>query len=651
MCGITGFIDWDNIDSRDSSASILEKMNNSLMHRGPDSSGIWFDSSQKVFLGHTRLSILDLTDQGHQPMISSSGRFCISFNGEIYNHYDVRKLIKKSNPTYKWKSESDTETILESFNFLGVDKTLEIIEGMFAIVLFDTINEKIYLIRDKFGEKPLYISSDLTQSHYFFSSDLDALRLHHRFKGNLDNLSLEGFLKNGYVPSNRSIYASIKKLEAGSYNLIDLRSRTMSTKRYWNSIEEAIRSKDAYFQGNDADASDALVGLLKKKISNQMISDVPIGCFLSGGIDSSLIASIMQDVSSRPIKTFTIGFEEEGYDEAIYAKEIAGVLGTDHHESYITFDEAIKSVPDLNLAYTEPFSDSSQIPTLLLSKEAKKVVSVALTGDAGDELFCGYDRYTHSQKISSILSYLPMNLRSKVQSVLQKKNIKDVKILLSLVDKFIPFYSSHKYLGDKILKSVFLLDKGSYEEIYDSLISIWHIPNEPLLDKESKFSYSPLHRNYLTDIENAMLIDTENYLSEDILVKVDRASMWHSLETRIPFLDHETYKFAWSLPLEMKLKNKESKFILKKSLENYLPNELFTRPKKGFSIPLDSWLRGPLRDWSEDLLSKKSIESSDIFSYETVNKIWIEHLEGDRNWQSRLWTVLMFQSWYKERKA
>ena len=651
MCGVTGFIDWNNSDSRDISASVLTKMNNALMHRGPDSSGIWFDASQKVFLGHTRLSILDLSEHGHQPMTSNSGRFCISFNGEIYNHQNIRKKIEKNNPSHQWKSESDTETILESFNLFGVDQTLEIIEGMFSIALFDIENQILYLIRDKFGEKPLYVSNDINQSHFFFSSDLDSLRIHHRFKIDLDHISLQGYLKNGFVPKERSIYSSIRKVEAGTYSKVDLISRTVTTSKYWNSFEEALKSRQEPFEGSYEDASCALIGLLKKKISNQMISDVPIGSFLSGGIDSSLITSIMQEMSSRPVKTFTIGFEEEGWDEALYAKRIANTLGTDHHESYLTFDQAIKNIPNLSLAYSEPFADSSQIPTLLLAREAKKVVTVALTGDAGDELFCGYDRYKMSSKIWHLLSSLPIGFRIKVRNFLHNKNIKDISLFLNLLDRYAPFYSSPKYLADKILKSIFLLDKGSFEEVYDSLISIWHVPQEPLLNNFTSIFNSPfLSKNgSISNIENSMLNDTENYLSEDILVKVDRASMWNSLETRIPFLDHETFKFAWSLPQKMKLKRGESKSILKKSLESFVPRELFHRPKKGFSIPLDSWLRGPLRDWSEDLISKESIESSEIFSYEVVNKIWMDHLEGNRNWQARLWTVLMFQSWYKQR--
>ncbi len=651
MCGITGFIDWDNFDPRDTSISVLTKMNSVIEHRGPDSSGIWFDISQKVYIGHTRLSILDLTDQGHQPMISTSGRFCISFNGEIYNHQTIRKKIEKNNPSHLWKGESDTETILESFNLFGIDKTLEMIEGMFAIALFDIKNEKLYLIRDKFGEKPLYISNDSTQSHYFFSSDLDSLRLHHRFKIDLDNISMQGYLKNGYVPKDRSIYASIMKLEAGSYTLVDLNSRSVTNKKYWNSFEEALESRKEPFEGNYEDASQALIQLLKRKISNQMISDVPIGSFLSGGIDSSLVTSIMQEVSSRPIKTFTIGFEEEGWDEALYAKKTANILGTDHHESYLTFDEAVKCVPDLSLAYSEPFADSSQIPTLLLAQEARKVVTVALTGDAGDELFCGYDRYKVSQKIWNLLSLLPKSLRLKLQTFLSKKDIKDVTLFLNMVDKYLPFYSTPQYFGDKILKSIYLLDKGSFEEVYDSLISVWHSPQEPLLNNISGIFNSPFlfQNESINNFENSMLNDTENYLTEDILVKVDRASMWHSLETRVPFLDHETFIFAWSLPLEMKLKKGESKSILKKSLESFVPRHTFNRPKKGFSIPLDSWLRGPLREWAEDLISQQSINNSEIFSYKVVNKIWTEHLEGSRNWQARLWAVLMFQSWYKER--
>ena len=651
MCGIAGFIDWDKGNSFDASISVLESMNKTLKRRGPDSSGIWFDSTQRIFLGHTRLSILDLSEHGHQPMCSSTGRFCISFNGEIYNHLEVRKSIENIGFNINWKGDSDTETIIESFNALGIYKTLEMVHGMFAIILYDTLDEKVYLIRDRFGEKPLYMTSDITKPYFFFASDLDALLMHPNFDKELDNLSLVNYMKYGYVPRDRSIYSSMKKLEPGTYCVINLKERTNHSRTYWDSVEEAINSQSEPFRGSFEDASHVLNNLLKTNISNQMLSDVPLGSFLSGGIDSSLITSIMQSESSEKIKTFTIGFEEEAWNEAVYANEIAEQLGTDHHQSYLTFDNAIKSVPNLAHSYSEPFADSSSIPTMLLCQETKKQVTVALTGDAGDELFCGYDRYVFSKKIWKILNLSPLGLRKKIKSFLEKKHINDVSLLTEFLDKCIPFYESPRYLGDRILKSIYLLDKGSFHQIYDALVSIWHIPNQPLLNQGLKFFPPIFHNDLLNDIEVSMLTDTRNYLSEDILVKVDRASMFYSLETRIPFLDHDTFKFAWSLPLEMKLRKGETKSILKNSLAQFLPIELYDRPKKGFSIPLDNWLRGPLRDWTESLITKESIQRTNVFSHQAIDTIWQEHLKGTRNWHLRIWSILMYQSWHEERRV
>ena len=652
MCGINGFLDLKNIHNKDEALNIIKIMNSKVLNRGPDDTGEWGDERQGVYLGHQRLSILDLSISGHQPMTTELNRYHIVFNGEIYNHLELRSALEDLSNKVIWKGSSDTETLIRCFEAFGIEKTLQLIDGMFAMAIWDSRVNKLFLVRDRFGEKPLYCSKwNPSNSYFLFSSDLNALTSHLGFSSTVDRYSLSSYMKSGYIPRDRSIYSEVQKVLPGTMMEIDLSTKNVRTKVFWDSIEQAEESLDNKFQGSKSDALDSLEALLKKKVSNQMLSDVPLGSFLSGGIDSSLITCIMQSVSKDPITTFTIGFEEDHWDEAGYAKEISERLGTNHIETYINYNDALQEIPSLGSVYSEPFADSSQIPTMVVSKIAKQHVTVALSGDGGDEVFGGYSRYFLAQKIWSILSFIPGPLKKAVRTLLLKKTASQINNIFNLI-KLSSRVNSGEEIGDKILKGLNLLPAESYESMYKRLNSIWDeteslVLNSGSYQEELNFNIFP---SSLGNIEKSMLYDTVSYLSEDILVKVDRASMAYSLETRIPFLDAEIFKFAWSLPLSMKLDKNKGKLILKDLLVRFLPEDLFNRPKKGFSVPLAHWLRGPLKDWAESLLQKDRIEEEGYFCYELVDRTWKEHLSGTRNWQSRIWTILMFQSWLEENK-
>ncbi|WP_334120297.1 asparagine synthase (glutamine-hydrolyzing) [Limnobacter sp.] len=652
MCGIVGFISAKTPVKFDINES-LEKMCQALKNRGPDAGGAWVDNTYGVGLGHRRLAILDVSPAGSQPMTSSNGRYVLAFNGEIYNHRELRKSLsslelsrfkssKLENYDIIWNGQSDTETILACIERWGIKTTLEKANGMFAIALWDRANCSLTLARDKFGEKPLYYGwqGKGSESVFLFGSELSALKCHPVFESNINRDSVSLFMRHNCVGGENSIYSGIQKLQPGHYLTVSNKSHTLEPKAWWslsNIIMQGVRQP---FLGSLEDATNKLEELLNNAVSMQMIADVPLGAFLSGGVDSSTIVALMQAQSSRPVRTFSIGFHEIGYNEAEHAKAVASHLGTDHTELYITPEQALAVIPQLPSLYSEPFADSSQIPTYLVSHLARQHVTVSLSGDAGDELFCGYTRYQVTARLWGKISCLPGPLR---------------KIAAWLIKSFPPHswdklgrLLSVSRAGDKLHKGADLLNSASVNELYKGMVSHWSDPASLVIgstEPATALTNSLDALKELGDVERMMALDMLTYLTDDILVKVDRAAMGVSLETRVPFLDHNVVEFAWSLPLEYKLRNGVTKWPLRQVLYRHVPQKLIERPKMGFGVPIDQWLRGPLRDWAESLLSDSRLRADGFFRPEPIRQKWQEHLSGQRNWQNHLWSVLMFQAW------
>jgi asparagine synthase (glutamine-hydrolysing) len=613
VCGISGFFTQRNYDI-DSAISYLVDMNDQLYKRGPDDKGYWYDEVNKIGLAHRRLSIIEISKAGHQPMISFSGRYIIIFNGEIYNHLNLRKDIIN----YPWKGSSDTETLLASIELWGVPETLEKIEGMFAFALWDKDEKKLILARDRIGEKPLYYGWQ--GKTFLFASELKAFLKHPEFNKEIDREALELYVRNGYVPSTKSIFNGINKLQPGCYLSISINdpiNDIIKINKYWDFLNVVKAGHDNPFKGNTNEALFVLENLLIKSVSQQMLSDVPLGAFLSGGTDSSLIVSLMQSISNQPIKTFTIGFEEKIYNEAHYAKNIANHLKTDHTELYVSSKEAMEMIPEMSLIYDEPFADASQIPTFLVSKLAKKSVSVTLSGDAGDELFGGYDRYDNTIKTWNKLNRVPYSARN-------------------IISKFFP---NKSYVEGLLSHNI--------DEFYNYMNSQWKGINDLVVNtKNHQIESNLVFSEFEIPKERLMINDTLKYLPDDILVKVDRAAMANSLETRVPLLNHKIVEFAWSLPLNVRCRDNITKWPLKQILYKYIPEGLLNRPKMGFGIPIGIWLRGPLKEWAENLLSIERLSEDGFFNVSEVRKAWNQHLSGKYDRHYWLWTILMFQTWY-----
>lgn len=615
MCGIVGFI--DSFSPKRDIKALIGKMSKSIAHRGPDDEGVWVDENKYIALGHRRLSILDLSKEGHQPMISSNERYIIVFNGEIYNHIAIRKEIG----LHHWRGTSDTETILEGFAKWGVEKTIAKLVGMFSIALYDREKRELFLIRDRMGEKPLYYG--IINGCLFFGSELKSFDFHPLFKPSISLKALSGFLQNGYVCGDASIYEEIKKVPPGAFVRIIIDDSIPVVKqvnKYWDLENVARRSQENQFSGNFIEACNELESLLVESIKGQMQSDVPVGAFLSGGTDSSLVVALMQHLNSNPVNTFTIGFHDKKFNEAEYAKSIATHLKTNHSELYITENDLLSVVPDLSSIYDEPFADSSQIPTILVSRLAEQNVKVVLSGDGGDELFFGYDRYPRTlsqwKKVSRI-PFLFRNigshffLRHPIQQILKSKNVLDFYKVLNAQWKFSP---------DIVRESNYYLDS---KEQYCQAIG---------------------------EANNLMLKDQMEYLPNDILVKVDRAAMSTSLETRVPLLDHRIVEFSWSLSVNA-IRSHEgiTKAPLKSILYKYVPREYVDRPKRGFAVPLHSWLRNSLKDWAEDLLSEKKLKNSGFFDVKAIRNEWSRHINNNEDRHYSLWAILMFQAWYENK--
>ena len=637
MCGIAGIIGSNSFGNQ-----LLKQMIACLHHRGPDHTGLWISDHNQVGFCHARLAVQDISSNGNQPMASKSGRYKIVYNGEIYNHNDLRaKLAEHYN--IKWDGFSDTETLLALVDNYGLHNALNMIKGMFAFALFDQHSNKVYLARDRFGEKPLYYGK--VNSNWVFASELSPFPSVPGFSAEINRYALQLYLQYNSIPAPQSIFKDIWKVEPGQVIAIRIDNNSIEKEYYWE--YETLITKNPYNYDTTSfnDLMSQLDLRLTRAVSSQLISDVPLGAFLSGGIDSSLIAAIAQKNSSNNLKTFSIGFDIPEYNEAEHAANVAKHLGTEHREIYVSSNDALDVIPKLNQIYDEPFADSSQIPTYLVSKAARGDVTVCLSGDAADELFGGYNRYLAADQIWGKLSKVPQPVRIMIARLM--KTIKPStysKISASILG---PQYGD---IGDKIHKALPMMGAHSVDDLYKYFVS--QIPDtENWLLNASALPVSHFelrsnnHLPNLSSVELMMLKDIKGYLPTDILAKVDRAAMSISLETRVPFLDVDVVEFAARLPLKHKIKGQNKKHILRQLLYQYVPQDLVDRPKMGFGVPLASWLRGPLREWAESLLSEEKLKDEGYFNPTLVRAKWLEHLSGKRNWQHQLWNVIMFQSW------
>lgn len=635
MCGITGFIDLKSQLTSEDALSCLLQMTHSLHHRGPNDHGTWIDPAAKLALGQTRLSILDLTEHGHQPMHSNCGRYVLVYNGEIFNHLQIRKELNTS-----FTGHSDTETLIEALAKWGIEKTLPKLNGMFAFALWDKHNQELTLVRDRLGIKPLYWG--LNENTFYFGSELKPLKHLPLLPRKINQEALYEYLHYAYVPTPLSIFQNVHKLRPG-YILKYRPGQEPVEICYWSIAEKAQKGLSDLIPVNQTtEAIHQLEEFIKDAVSLRLISDVPIGAFLSGSVDSSTVAAIMQEISNTKIKTFSIGFEDKGYDESRYSKQVAKYLNTDHTELIVNPQQVLDVIPLLPHIYDEPFADSSQIPTYLVSKLARESVTVALSGDGGDENFAGYNRHRFSQSSTyKFMNKIPYGWRKIMANILSLPSPSHWDKLAH----FIPASKRPRQLGDKIAKFAGLMDYKTREDIYDSLISCIQQPEDLLNNPYPSSSLKPQSQfdNFLNLMQ---LLDTTGYLPDDILTKVDRASMATSLEARVPLLDYRIVEFSWRLPTELKLRNGTSKWILREILYKRVPKKLIDRPKMGFALPIDQWLRGPLKDWSYSLLERNTVNT--YFNPFQVKQMLEDHHSGRRNYQHQLWTLAMFQQWYEK---
>jgi asparagine synthase (glutamine-hydrolysing) len=634
-------------------------MADALVHRGPDDAGVWVAAQVGFALGHRRLSIVDLSMAGHQPMSSADGQWVIAFNGEIYNHLELRAALTAQGVDHDWRGHSDTETLLACISAWGAVKTLEKMVGMFALALFKRQTQRLILARDRFGEKPLYYG--WSEGVLLFASELKAFKRCGFFSSEINRVALAQYLRFNTIPAPLSIYKDVFKLEPGHWIEFDLsavEAHAREPKPYWSL--SAVVAKRQVRAGTEPLLSDhqAVEGLqvrLEQAVRAQQLSDVPLGAFLSGGIDSSTIVALMQAQSMQKVKTFTVGFEESDFNEAPYARAVAEHLGTDHNELRVTAADALSTIAELPAIYDEPFADSSQIPTTWVCRAAKQQVTVALSGDGGDELFGGYNRYFWSERIWSKIDWMPYPLRHAFGGMLTALPVSALDASGAFLRKLSSGLAVNQ-LGDKVHKMAMRLGRvRDLDDLYLSLVTEWEDPAQLVKGVDSggvtawsSFPSQLLQKTpeSLTDPrERMMLWDSLSYLPDDILCKVDRAAMSISLETRAPFLDHRLVEFAWSLPIHLKIRDGQGKWILRQILYKYVPKSLIERPKAGFGIPLAAWLRGPLREWAEDLLDEQRLQREGYFHPQPIRRAWEQHLSGTRNWAHRLWSILMFQAW------
>ena len=626
MCGITGFVDLSAGRSAAQLSQLVTAMSDTMEHRGPDDFGLWTEPERGVALGFRRLAIQDLTPDGAQPMESATGRYTIVFNGEIYNFLELRRTLDEVGAA-NWRGRSDTEVLLAAITHWGIDGALERFDGMFAIALWDREERRLSLMRDRMGEKPLYFG--WAGKSFVFGSELKAIAAHEDFVPEIEPRAVAGLLRYGYVPAPVSIYRGIHKLAPGERLDLDGESGEIARSRYWDPIHE-IESATP-FEGSEEDASKALESLMLRSVSRRMLADVPLGAFLSGGIDSSAVVAMMVRASERPVKTYTVGFTDRRYDESPHAKAVANHLGTEHTEVIVDPMESLALIERLPFVYDEPFADVSQLPTLMLSILTRKHVTTALTGDGGDELFGGYPRYAKaarqwqtdrpmSKSLMGVIPFGPLNLISSG-------------------------FGKPGRFGDKLWRKLSDRTKPSIELLYEGYMSRWRTVDQPMGDPGVGYFVEGTRRPQIDDdLMRLMAADTVSYLPDDLLVKVDRASMAASLETRAPLLSHDIARFAWSLPTRYKVRDGKGKRVLQSVLNRHVPSSIIDRPKQGFEPPVADWLRGPLRDWAQSLISGSSLDDG-LIDPEPVRAVWEEHLKGQRNWHFELWNILMLQAW------
>lgn len=650
MCGLAGVLSPSGSPSL--SENVLEAMARAIEHRGPDDHGVWLDREAGVGLAHRRLSILDLSPHGHQPMLSENGRYVIAYNGEIYNFEDIRqRLDAGGGESPRWRGGSDTEVMLAAIERWGVEAAVRQFIGMFAFALWDSRERLLFLARDRLGIKPLYYGWQ--GRSFFFGSELKAIKAHPDFLGEVDRGALGLLLRHNYIPAPHSIYRGIHKVLPGHILTLRAGNREPISQAYWSALEVAERGISEPFSGSEEEATDQLEALLRDAIKLRMIADVPLGAFLSGGIDSSTVVALMQAQSDRPVKTFSIGFHEKGYNEAEDAKKIAQHLGTDHTELYVTPEEAMAVIPRLPDLYDEPFSDSSQIPTFLVSQLAKKKVTVSLSGDGGDEFFCGYPRYNLGESVWNKMRRLPMPLRQLAAGMVTTLPPKAWDALFTPVGWVVPSKKIRVNPGDKLHSLARILRLDGPEALYRCLVSHWKDPAAMVgaAEPPTFLSNGKTLSGLPGFLEKVMYLDSVSYLPDDILTKVDRASMGVSLEARVPLIDHRVVEFAWRLPMHMKIRDNQNKWLLRKVLYRHVPRELIDRPKMGFGVPVGAWLRGPLRDWAEALLDEKRLAREGYFAPAPIRAKWRDQLAGKNDWHPYLWDVLMFQAWLEKERS
>ena len=648
MCGIAGYFGGPWAVQPDETLQLLRRMGDAIAHRGPDGDGYWHDPARRIAFAHRRLAIVDLSPSGHQPMLSASGRYVISYNGEIYNHRRLRDRL-----SVDWRGTSDTETLLAGFDVWGISATVEAAIGMFAFAVWDRVDGALTLARDRLGEKPLYYGwqgavAPGSEPTFLFASELSALKVHPAFAAEVSRDALRSFMRHNNVGGAASIYTGISKLPPGCLMTLSARDPRPRPVRYWSGSQVAQRGVRDPFTGGPAEATDALETLLSDAVGQQMVADVPLGAFLSGGIDSSVVAALMQAQSPRPIRTFSIGFREDAFNEAHYAQAVARHLGTEHTEMYVTAQDALDLIPQLPSIYAEPFADSSQIATFLLSKLTRTHVTVALSGDGGDELFCGYNRYQITDKLWRRLSRVPPAMRRGLASLLLRIPPSSWDSAANGLRHAFPAAGAWVRVGEKVHKGARVLASANARELYLGMVSHWADPGEIVIGGTEP---APLPADTvaeldgLSDVEQMMALDMLGYMNDDILTKVDRAAMAVSLEARVPLLDHRVVEFAWRLPMAYKLREGQTKWVLRQVLYRHVPTALIERPKSGFAVPIGAWLRGPLRAWAEELLDESRLRREGFLEPRPIRRKWAEHLSGNHDWESQLWNVLMFQAW------
>jgi asparagine synthase (glutamine-hydrolysing) len=651
MCGIAGFVDLQSGTTEPDGLATVVRMATRIAHRGPDDSGAWADAQTGIFLGHRRLSIVDLSPAGHQPMHSASGRYVMVLNGEIYNYEAIRRDLERSSAAPRWRGHSDTEVMLAAFEHWGVREALGRFVGMFAFALWDRQERELTLARDRLGEKPMYWGR--FGGILMFASELKSFDAHPDFRDEVDRDSVSLLLRLSYVPAPYSIFRGVRKILPGTLLRAAAGAEPVE-ETYWSAREAALAGFENPWRGKEEEAADELERLLGEAIALQLCADVPVGAFLSGGIDSSTVVALAQRRSSRPVKTFSIGFSEEAYDEARHAAAVARHLGTDHTELYVTPQDAMAVIPGLPAIYDEPFSDSSQIPTFLVSRLARRSVTVSLSGDGGDELFHGYNRYLMFRRLWQLVGALPAPVRRLVGATLAAFPAQSWNRVLIPLMRAAPARFRLANPGDKLAKGARLLDAGSATELYRNMMSHWTSPEEVVLgSSEPRTALSDESRlpRLAGAVDRMAFVDLVSYLPDDILVKVDRAAMAVSLESRIPLLDHRVVEFSLRLPAGYKLRGGVGKRVLRRVLHRHVPEALTARPKMGFGVPIDTWLRGPLRAWAEALLDESHLRNQGFLDPSAVRGKWLEHLGGRRNWHYHLWDVLVFQAWLEERHS